>query len=292
VPTYWINELNKLNNKEFEKALTFWMANFNFTGQPTPLTAYERGRYPNPIYKPSGSRPKKVMMSQRKQIPTKEPHRHVCYTTREHHSPSFMVRFLRPTTNTAPHATPQTDEQGHENNDSFSQRSIEISDVSQHIDRLRTDLQDATLAHVTPATSENQNSAKPSRHRQKKKGESKKRKNHNNRSNHKHSSSSDDSSSSSSSDEDSNYTSDDGHESLLVFPEDGSTNNVKGIGNAKKQFNTSKRIGKQVKQLTTAAKMHELKEFIISRGIIDQRKAHFLYWANTLREMLTPMYRY
>jgi hypothetical protein len=47
-----------------------------------------------------------------------------------------------------------------------------------------------------------------------------------------------------------------------------------------------------VKQFTISAKMYELKKFIISRGAIDQRKAHFLYWANTLREMLTPMYRY
>jgi hypothetical protein len=67
---------------------------------------------------------------------------------------------------------------------------------------------------------------------------------------------------------------------------------VKDIGHTKKQFNTSKRIGKQVKQLTTTAKMYELREFIFSRGTIDQRKAHFLYGANTLREMLTPMYRY
>jgi hypothetical protein len=183
-----------------------------------------------------------------------------------------MGRLLRPTTNTVSLATPLTDGQEHANNDSVSQQSIDTSDASQHIDQLRTDLQNANIAHLTPTTPENQISAKPSRRRHKKKGKSKKRKNHENRSNYKHSSSSDNSSSSSSSNEDSDYTSDDSHESILAFPENGSTNNVKDIGNPKKQFNISKRIGKQVKQLTTAAKMYEIKEFIISRGTIDQRK--------------------
>jgi hypothetical protein len=272
------------------------MDHLELIGHPTTLTAYDEGRYPNPDNKPSGSRPKKVTMSQRKQIPTKEPHRHVCYTTREHHSPSFMGRFLRPTTNTE--ATPLTDGQEHANNDSLSQRSIIISDASQHIDRPRTDLQNATLWQVTPATLEEQtpvansnSNTNPSRRRQRK-GNYKKRKKQSKRSNYKHSSSSDGSYSSSSSDEDSSCTSDDSNESILAFPKGGTTNNVKDIKNAKKQFNTSKRIGKQVKKLTTAAKMYELKEFIISRGTIDQRKAHFLYRANTLREMLTPMYRY
>jgi hypothetical protein len=110
-PTYWIKDLNKPKNKEFQKALTYWMDHLKLIGHPTTLTAYDEGCYPNPDNKPSGRRPKKVTMSQRKQIPIKEPHRHVCYTTREHHSPSFMGRFLRPTTNTAPQATPQADEQ-------------------------------------------------------------------------------------------------------------------------------------------------------------------------------------
>jgi hypothetical protein len=58
VPTYWIKELNKLNNKEFEKALTYWMDHFKFIGHPTTLPAYDEGRYLNPNNKPSGCRRK------------------------------------------------------------------------------------------------------------------------------------------------------------------------------------------------------------------------------------------
>jgi hypothetical protein len=81
-----------------------------------------------------------------------------------------MGRFLRPTTNTVSLATPLTDGQEHAHNDSFSQQSRDISDASQHIDQLRTDLQNVNIAHLTPTTPENRVSAKPSRRRPMKKG--------------------------------------------------------------------------------------------------------------------------
>jgi hypothetical protein len=56
VPDYWIKGLNKLNNKEFEKELTYWMDNFKLIGHPTTLTAYDEGRYPNPDAVPRKSR--------------------------------------------------------------------------------------------------------------------------------------------------------------------------------------------------------------------------------------------
>ena len=56
--------------------------------------------------------------------------------------------------------------------------------------------------------------------------------------------------------------------------------NARDIVHDKERFKTSKRIGKQVKKLVAAARMYEFKEFIINRGTIEQRKAHFLYWAN------------
>jgi hypothetical protein len=68
--------------------------------------------------------------------------------------------------------------------------------------------------------------------------------------------------------------------------------NTNDITNDRKRINTSKRIGRQVKKLAAAAKMYELKEFAIGRGTIEKRKAHFLFWASTLRELLTPMYQY
>jgi hypothetical protein len=196
-----------------------------------------------------------------------------------------------------------------------SERSIVASDSTENIQALRADLQAASNGHVTPAanhddssfTSSGSDGQKPRRN-SKKKSSSKKKKQKNKRLRYskrsqqtkirspdqgdEFSSSSDDSSSSSSSDDDSNSTSDKSQESILAFGKRGSMKNTNDITNDRKRFNTSKRIGRQVKKLAAAAKMYELKEFVISRGTIEQRKTHFLFWANTLRELLTPMYRY
>jgi hypothetical protein len=41
-----------------------------------------------------------------------------------------------------------------------------------------------------------------------------------------------------------------------------------------------------------SAKLHDLKEFIATRGIIEQRKGYFQLWATTLQEMLAANARY
>jgi hypothetical protein len=55
---------------------------------------------------------------------------------------------------------------------------------------------------------------------------------------------------------------------------------------------TSIRIAKQLKKLTVSSKLHDLKEFVATRGTIEQRKAYFQVWANTLQEMLASHHRY
>jgi hypothetical protein len=54
----------------------------------------------------------------------------------------------------------------------------------------------------------------------------------------------------------------------------------------------SQQIAKQIKQLTTSGKLHDLKEFIATRGTIEERKAYFQLWMTTLQEMLAAHPRY
>jgi hypothetical protein len=54
----------------------------------------------------------------------------------------------------------------------------------------------------------------------------------------------------------------------------------------------SKCVASQLKKLTTAAKIHSLKEFNTTKGTIDQRKSLFQIWCNTLQELLASQYRY
>jgi hypothetical protein len=68
--------------------------------------------------------------------------------------------------------------------------------------------------------------------------------------------------------------------------------NIRDIENDEERRQTSTKVGKEVKKLVAAAKTYELKAFYIDRGTIDQRKSAFTYWANTLREMLTPIHRF
>jgi hypothetical protein len=220
----------------------------------------------------------------------RNPRRHVVCTATEPRSPSFIEHL-------------------HEDgNETTSERSIVVSDSTENIQALRADLQAANIGHVTPTANHDDSSFTSSEsERQKPRRSSKKKKKqmkYSKRSQHKKirsidqgdefSSSSDDSSSSSSSDDDSNSRSDKSQESILAFGKRGSMKNTNDITNERKRFDTSKRIGRQVKKLAAAAaaRMYELKEFVISRGTIEQRKTQFLFWANTPRELLTPMYKY
>jgi hypothetical protein len=56
--------------------------------------------------------------------------------------------------------------------------------------------------------------------------------------------------------------------------------------NSEAKTNTSKRVVSQLKKLTSAAKIHNLKEFNTTKGTIDQRKSFFQLWSNTLQELL------
>jgi hypothetical protein len=59
-----------------------------------------------------------------------------------------------------------------------------------------------------------------------------------------------------------------------------------------KQRQTSTRIGKEVKKLTVAAKVYNLRPFYTDRGTIEQRKTQFVNWATKLRDMLAPIHIY
>jgi hypothetical protein len=59
-----------------------------------------------------------------------------------------------------------------------------------------------------------------------------------------------------------------------------------------KQRHTPTRIGKEVKTLTVAAKVYDMRPFYTDRGTIVQRKTHFVHWATKLRDMLGPIHRY
>jgi hypothetical protein len=67
---------------------------------------------------------------------------------------------------------------------------------------------------------------------------------------------------------------------------------VTDIVSKEKQRQTSTRIGKEVKKLTVAAKLYDLRPFYTDRGTIEQRKTHFIHWATKLRDMLGPIHRY
>jgi hypothetical protein len=80
-------------------------------------------------------------------------------------------------------------------------------------------------------------------------------------------------------------------DSILAFASHKITN-VTDIVSKKQQRQTSTRIGKEVKKLTAAAKVYDLRPFYMDRGTIEQRKTHFVHWATKLRDMFAPIHRY
>jgi hypothetical protein len=98
-------------------------------------------------------------------------------------------------------------------------------------------------------------------------------------------------SSSSSSLSSSAYTTSSDDKSVLAFGSHKITN-VTDIVSKEKQRQTSTRIGKEVKKLTAAAKVYDLRPFYTDRGTIEQRKTHFVHWATKLGDMLAPIHRY
>jgi hypothetical protein len=63
MPHYLVEQLDKLDIKEFTFALEYWMNHFNFTNEQGSTwtndsngAAYDESRYPNAQYKPSGKR--------------------------------------------------------------------------------------------------------------------------------------------------------------------------------------------------------------------------------------------
>jgi hypothetical protein len=55
---------------------------------------------------------------------------------------------------------------------------------------------------------------------------------------------------------------------------------------------TKQKEEKEARRKTVSAKLHDLKEFIATRGTIEQRKAYFQLWATTLQEMLAALPHY
>jgi hypothetical protein len=105
----------------------------------------------------------------------------------------------------------------------------------------------------------------------------------------KHDSSSSSSNASSASSSEDTVSSED--DSILAFASHKITN-ITDIVSKKQQRQTSTRIGKEIKKLTAAAKVYDLRPFYTDRGTIKQRKTHFVHWANKLRDMLGPIHRY
>jgi hypothetical protein len=99
------------------------------------------------------------------------------------------------------------------------------------------------------------------------------------------------SSSSSSHHIDSNSESD-SESSTLASDDFGNAKDISHFDNSEAKENMSKRVASQLKKLTSAAKIHNLKEFNTTKGTIDQRKSFFQLWSNTLQEQLTSQYRY
>jgi hypothetical protein len=87
------------------------------------------------------------------------------------------------------------------------------------------------------------------------------------------------------------YTTSSDDKSVLAFGSHKITN-VTDIVSKEKQRQTSTRIEKEVKKLTTAPKVHDLRPFYTDRGTIEQRKPHFVDWATKFRDMLGPIHRY
>jgi hypothetical protein len=92
------------------------------------------------------------------------------------------------------------------------------------------------------------------------------------------------SSSNASSASSSEYTVSSEDDSILAFASHKITN-VTDIVSKKQQRQTSTRVGKEIKKLTAAAKVYDLRPFYTDRGTIEQRKTHFVHWANKLRDI-------
>jgi hypothetical protein len=84
----------------------------------------------------------------------------------------------------------------------------------------------------------------------------------------------------------------DSESSTLACDDFGNAKDISYFDNSEAKANMSKRVASQLKKLTSAAKIHNLKEFNTTKGTIDQRKSFFQLWSNTLQELLTSQYRY
>jgi hypothetical protein len=166
-----------------------------------------------------------------------------------------------------------------------------MSDTTQNLQDLRWNLHITDFGHETPVVEHEQtseddhensqanpiNENKKNKKKKKKKGKkSERRKNgkrhrrNKNKSPHRgddsNSSSSDSSSSASSISSNYSLSTDDG--SLLAFGPSNKINNVLDNDDREERPQTSTRIGKEVKKLTVAAKIHELKPFQTDMGSI------------------------
>jgi hypothetical protein len=84
----------------------------------------------------------------------------------------------------------------------------------------------------------------------------------------------------------------DSDQSITMLGEDGKNLDMSHIKKDRHRLKMSQRIARQIKKLTVSDKLHDLKEFIATRGTIEQRKAYFQLWATTLQEMLAAHPRY